>query len=121
MAKKKVSFIGGMGTGNALNDRDWITVIAALLYDKTAESDRLAKRLLSATKHGRQVRLVHLLYKGSPSTTTQMQKTLKMSRRTIFRYLNGLEDYGISLEVDESFRYRITSLPANFKRLLAKV
>ena len=109
-----------MGTANVLKDSEWITVIAALLHDSVAESRRLAQKLLEKTKHGRQVRMLRLICTQKP-TLSEMQKTVKMSRRTIFRYLNGLEDYGIRLEIGDDYRYAIAHLPDSFRRLVGAV
>jgi len=119
MAKRQ-DFIGGMGTANLLSDQDWVTVIAALLRDASPGSRRLARVLLAKTKQGREIRLVRLIQTRRPNTT-QMQKALKMSRRTIFRYLNGLEDYGILLTIDERFRYEIVHMPDSFKKLMPRI
>jgi len=43
---------------------------------------------------------------------------MKVSRRTIFRDLNSLEEYGVQLNVDDSYHYSITDLPKNMSRLL---
>lgn len=117
---KRSDFIGGMGTANFLRDADWITVIGALLQDSSAESRRLAYRLLDNTKQGRHVRLVRLIHTRHP-TTVDMQKALKMSRRTIFRYLNGLEGYGVRFNIGSDFRYEIVRLPDNFRTLIARI
>lgn len=121
MAKRiRGDFIGGMGTANFLKDTDWITVIGALLHDGSAECRQLATRLLQSTKQGRHVRLVKLIHTRKP-TTEEMKKALKMSRRTIFRYLNGLEEYGVRLSIDDDFRYEIVTMPENFKKLIMRV
>jgi|GEM_PF-1441798 len=116
MAKKKV-YGRGMGTPALLRDRDWMTIIGALLSDGSTESRELATKLLAKTKHGRQIRLLRLINDRRPKLV-QMQNTLKMSRRTMFRYLNGLEDYGVKINMDEDFRYGVELLPKHLKRLL---
>ena len=120
MAKKKAGFIGGMGTGAFLKDKDWITVIGALLRDGDPEGRRLAKVLLRKTKQGRHVRLVKLTQARRPRVS-QMHRALKVSRRTLFRDLNDLEAYGIQLNIDDGFHYEVVTLPANFKKLLPRV
>ena len=118
MAKKKKAVYGrGLGTPALLRDRDWITIIGALLADRSSESLQLAEKLLAKTKHGRQIRLLRLISDNRP-TLVAMQKTLRMSRRTMFRYLNGLEDYGVALALGDDYRYRVERLPAELKRLL---
>lgn len=116
MAKKR-NVVRRMGIGNLLSDRDWITIIGVLLHDRSAESQRLAEILLARTKQGRHVRLLRAIYKRRP-TTTGMQRAVRMSRRTIFRYLNSLEDYGVKFRIDDHFRYEIERLPKAFQRLL---
>jgi Fic family protein len=117
MAKKAATFIRGLGSSSALTDRDWLTAIGSLLHDSTKEGRALAEKLLAKTKHGRQVRVLRLLTKGKPSIH-EMQKAAKMSRRTIFRYLNSLEEYGVGFTIDDDFRYAVEKLPADLKRLL---
>lgn len=116
MAKKR-TFVQGMGMLNLLSDRDWITIIAVLIRDGGKEAEPLADTLLSRTKHGRQIRLLRLIHEDQP-TIPEMQKTMKVSRRTIFRDLNSLEEYGVALNVDDNYRYSITDLPKNMSRLL---
>ena len=53
---------------------------------------------------GRHQQLLSLLKKGA--TISQMIKTTRSSRRTIFRYLNHLEEAGVGLELVNG-RYRI--------------
>ncbi|HOQ86196.1 MAG TPA: HTH domain-containing protein [Phycisphaerae bacterium] len=116
MAKKK-TFVQGMGMLNLLSDRDWITIIAVLIRDGGKEAQPLAETLLSRTKHGRQIRLLRLIHEKQ-LTIPEMQRTMKVSRRTIFRDLNSLEEYGVQLNVDDSYHYSITDLPKNMSRLL---
>ena len=114
---KKAKFIRGLGSASVLNDVDWITIIGSLLHDATREGRALADKLLGKTKHGRQVRMLRLVSKQKP-TIMDMQKTTKMSRRTIFRYLNSLEDYGVRFSLGENFRYQLEHLPVGLKRVL---
>jgi predicted DNA-binding transcriptional regulator YafY len=100
-----------------LKDRDWLTIIGSLLHDKTPEARQLAKMMLTKTKHGRQVRMLRLINERSPSIV-QMQKVTNMSRRTIFRYLNSLEEYGVRLDLDDQFRYNLVHMPAALRRVL---
>jgi hypothetical protein len=116
MAKKR-TFVQGMGMLNLLSDRDWITIIAVLIRDGGKEAEPLAETLLARTKHGRQIRLLRLISEKKP-TIPDMQKLMKVSRRTIFRDLNSLEGYGVSLNVDEGYRYSVADLPKNMSRLL---
>lgn len=116
MAKKR-TFVQGMGMLNLLSDRDWITIIAVLIRDGGKEAQPLADTLLARTKHGRQIRLLRLINEKNP-TIPDMQRTMKVSRRTIFRDLNSLEEYGVSLNVDDEYRYSISELPKNMSRLM---
>ena len=100
-----------------MTNRDWLTVIGALLHDSAPEGRKLAETLLAKTKHGRQVRILRLITRHHP-TIEEMQKTAKMSRRTIFRYLNSIEDYGVVIRLDETFRYHADRLPASLNRLM---
>ncbi|HSW46316.1 MAG TPA: hypothetical protein VLM89_12170 [Phycisphaerae bacterium] len=114
---KKTQFIRGLGSSSVLKDMDWLTIIGSLLHDKTRDGPELADKLLAKTKHGRQVRMLRAVSRGKP-TIHDMQKTTKMSRRTIFRYLNNLEEYGVRFNLDKDFRYQLERLPAPLKRLL---
>jgi Fic family protein len=116
MAKKR-TFVQGMGMLNLLSDRDWITIIAVLIRDGGKEAQPLAETLLARTKHGRQIRLLRLINEKKP-TIPEMQRAMKVSRRTIFRDLNSLEEYGIHLNVDDSYHYSVQELPKNMSRLL---
>ena len=116
MAKAK-KFIRGLGSSSVLRDWDWMTIIGCLLHDTTQEGRQLAQTLLAKTKHGRQVRMLRLVCKGRP-TIPEMQKATKMSRRTIFRYLNSLEDYGVRFNIGDGYRYQAGQLPRALKRLL---
>jgi biotin operon repressor len=118
MAKKARSqFVQGMGILNLLSDQDWIVILAALAGDRQKSSQDLCKSLMMRTKHGRQVRLLKLISEKQP-TVPEMQKAMKISRRTVFRDLNSLEGYGIELQMDDGYRYSVKQIPALFKRLL---
>jgi len=114
---KKARFFRGRGNATVLKDRDWLTIIGSLLYDKTAEARQLAQRMLTKTKHGRQVRMLRLINKRNP-TIAEMQKVTGMSRRTIFRYLNSLEDYGVRMTLNDNFQYEVAVMPSGLRRLL---
>ena len=116
---KTPTFVRGRGGADLLSDRDWITIIDALLQDKSDSSQALAKMLLAKTKQGRHVRLLQMLHKKG-SRIEEIVKLLKVSRRSVFRYLNGLEDYGINLKIDDGFRYKVDRVPGSFSRLLKK-
>ncbi len=114
---KATTFVRGLGSSSVLKDLDWLTIIGSLLHDSAPAGRELADKLLAKTKHGRQVRMLRLVTKRKP-TILDMQKTTKMSRRTIFRYLNSLEEYGVRFSIDEGFRYEVERIPAALKRLL---
>ena len=115
---KKARFVRGLGSAGVLRDTDWLTIIGSLLHDATPQGKELAAKLLAKTKHGRQVRMLRLVSRRRP-TILDMRKTTGMSRRTIFRYLNSLEAYGVRFSLDEDFRYHLERLPAGLKRLLS--
>ena len=119
MARRQAP-IGAPGTASFLGDKDWITVIGALVRDRAPESRRLAKSLLLKSKQGRHVRLVRLIQTRCPRLA-QMEQALRVTRRTIFRDLNDLEAYGIRLAIDEDYRYEIVRLPPGFKRLISRL
>jgi len=114
---KQTTFLRGPGVLNLISDKDWVTIITALLSIKNKENQNLAKLLLARTKHGRQIRLMRMIKQQRPRLS-QMQKAMKVTRRTIFRDLNCLEDYGVKLLIDENYRYEIARLPKQYKRLV---
>ena len=116
MAKQQ-AFLRGAGVIKLLSDTDWITIITSLLTVNNKQATGLAKVLIAKTKHGRQVRLLRLIKQKRPRLS-EMQKTMKVTRRTILRDLNCLEDYGVRLVLDENYRYEIEFIPAQYKRLL---
>jgi biotin operon repressor len=119
MAKtKKAPFApGSRGSLAVLRDSDWFTIIAALLNDSSADSDELADRLMARSKHGREIKLLRLIRDNEPPLD-RMARLLKVSRRTVFRYLNDLERHGVRLELDERRRYHLATLPKRLQRLL---
>ncbi len=58
--------------------------------------------------YGVPLEMVELLRKGSMPIET-LEKKLKMSRRTIFRYLLALEDTGCKVELNDD-GYRVAKL-----------
>ena len=116
MAKKQ-AFPRGAGVIKLLSDTDWITIINSLLTVNNQPATKLAQTLLAKTKHGRQVRLLRLIKQKCPRLA-DMQKAMGVTRRTIFRDLNCLEDYGVRLVLDENYKYEIEYIPTQYKRLL---
>jgi len=100
-----------------LRDADWLTVISALLRDSNHESRLLAARLLNRSKHGRQVRLLRLIRRERP-TVAKMATLLRVSRRTVFRYLSNLERYGVKLKIKPDFTYRIELIPKRLQQIV---
>lgn len=115
MAKR--TFVQGMGMLNLLSDRDWLTILSVLLADGGKEAQTLADTLLRRTKHGRQVQLLRLIKQRRP-TIPEMQKLMKVSRRTIFRDLSTLEQYGVTLKMEDGYRYSMNGIPPYLKKLL---
>ena len=50
--------------------------------------------------YGRQLKMINLMEKGV--TLPELGRKLKCSRRTIFRYLNHLEDAGIAIKLENN-------------------
>lgn len=74
-------------------------------YQNNAAVRRAAEKLSTELDSersifGRQLKMVKLMETGS--TLAEMGRKLRCSRRTIFRYLNHLEDAGISIKLDGS-------------------
>lgn len=83
--------------------------LRAKRYDRNAAARKAAEKLcqeLQSEKsiYGRQLQMIHLMERGS--TLAEMGRKLRCSRRTVFRYLNHLEDAGISVELSED-RYHV--------------
>ena len=115
MPAKKNYPIGVQFT-NFLNDREWMIVILTLNRDRSPEARRLAKKLLAKTKHGRQIRLLKLIQRRPPCMN-DITKVMKVSRRTIFRDLDSLRNYGVKLVINDDYRYEAIRLPKIFKKL----
>ena len=50
--------------------------------------------------YGRQLKMIGLMEKGA--TIAELGRKLRSSRRTVFRYLNHLEDAGVSIKLEGS-------------------
>ena len=77
-------------------------------FGSNAAQKKAAQELLKRMKgtgsvSGRHQQIMQLLSKGS--TVGQMMKVTGASRRTIFRYLNHLEEGGVDIELNDG-RYR---------------
>ncbi len=88
-------------------------------YDKNASVKKAAEGLLKELQsersiYGRQLKMIALMEKGS--TIADLGRKLGASRRTVFRYLNHLEDAGIALELDGG-KYRVDRSVARLLRV----
>jgi hypothetical protein len=117
MAKKARLSARARHLPRILRDPDWLTIISALLKDSSKESRLLAGRLLTRSKHGRQVRLLRLILRERP-TVEKMAMLLHVSRRTVFRYLSNLGRYGVKLHVKPDFTYRIEGIPKRLQQIV---
>ena len=79
---------------------------AAATLVKSLEGDR--------SIYGRQLKMIGLMGKGA--SIQQMGKSLRCSRRTVFRYLNHLENAGIGVTL-EGGKYRV---PKSLLKLVKK-
>jgi len=115
MSKK--GYYGRRGSEGLLSNKDWITILGALMHDSHRESRQLASRLLKKSKHGRQIRLLRFIIQKRP-TLEQMRQVLRVSRRTVFRYLNSLEEYGLTFTLNERLGYEVQRVPKSLERVL---
>ncbi len=68
-------------------------------------ADRLCSELESGRSiYGRQLKMIGLMEKGA--SLVDLSRKLRCSRRTVFRYLNHLEDAGIHLKL-EGVKYHV--------------
>jgi len=80
------------------------SAIKAKQYEKNLTvrkaAENLCKQLESAKSiYGRQLQMIDLMEKGA--TIAELGRKLRCSRRTAFRYLNHLEDAGISIKLED--------------------
>ena len=85
------------------------TALKSKQYDKNAAlkkaAEALCKELQSERSiYGRQLKMIALMERGA--TIAELGKKLGSSRRTLFRYLNHLENAGVSLRL-ENGKYHI--------------
>ena len=93
--------------------------LARKLYAGDPSTQKSAAALVKALEsdrsiYGRQLKMIGLMTKGA--SIQQMVKSLRCSRRTIFRYLNHLEAAGVSVTL-EGGRYTV---PKSLLKLLKK-
>ena len=85
---------------NALKGREYSKIPAV---QKSAE--KLCQELQSERSiYGRQLSMVKLMEKGA--SIEALGRKLSCSRRTVFRYLNHLEDAGVPIKLEDG-RYRV--------------
>jgi DNA-binding NarL/FixJ family response regulator len=78
-------------------------------------AERLCKELQSERSiYGRQLKMINLMEKGA--TLAEIGRKLRCSRRTVFRYLNHLEDAGISIKLHGS-KYHVDRGVARMLRM----
>lgn len=87
-------------------------------YDKTPAVRKAAEVLCTDLQgeksiYGRQLKMIALMEGGA--TIGGLGRKLKCSRRTVFRYLNHLEDAGVSINL-ESGKYRVDKNVARMLR-----
>ena len=78
-------------------------------YQKHAAVRKAAEKLCNELEgessiYGRQLKMIRLMRTGA--TLAEIGRKLRCSRRTVFRYLNHLEDSGISIDLDGT-KYRV--------------
>ncbi len=86
-------------------------------YDKNPAVKKAAEVLCKELEsersiYGRQLKMINLMEKGV--SIAELGRKLKSSRRTVFRYLNNLEDAGVSIDLKNG-RYFVDK---NVSRLL---
>ena len=87
-------------------------------YDKThavrKSAEALCRDLESERSiYGRQLKMIALMEKGT--SIDELGRKLRCSRRTVFRYLNHLEDAGVSVAL-ENGRYGVAKSVARMLR-----
>ena len=92
--------------------------LKAKQYDKTPAvrqaAEKLAKDLQGERSiYGRQLKMVSLMERGV--SIGELGRKLKCSRRTAFRYLNHLEDAGVSIKLVDG-KYRVDKAVARLLR-----
>ncbi len=88
------------------------------LYEKNKavkkSAEVLCKELESERSiYGRQLKMINLMEKGA--TIEGLGRKLRCSRRTVFRYLNNLEDAGVGIKL-VSGKYQIDKTVARLLR-----
>jgi len=91
-----------------LTKQDCRTLVSAIKPSQLGPGGREIYSRLFQEAFGIPLEMVTLLRKSRLSIA-ELEKKLKMSRRTIFRYLLAIEKSGCTLELDEK-GYKITKL-----------
>ncbi|MGD2108148.1 MAG: helix-turn-helix domain-containing protein [Phycisphaerae bacterium] len=87
-------------------------------YDRNAAvkkaAEKLCKDLASERSiYGRQLKMINLMEKGA--TLADIGRKLRCSRRTVFRYLNHLEEAGIAIKL-QGTKYHVEKNVARMLR-----
>ncbi len=74
-------------------------------YEKNSAVHKAADRIATELQgeksiYGRQIKMIGLMEKGV--SLAELGRKLRCSRRTVFRYLNHLEDAGIPISLDNN-------------------
>lgn len=91
-----------------LTKQDCRVILAAMKPKQLGAKGKDVYSRLFQEAYGVPFEMVALLRKSSNSIAS-LEKKLKMSRRTVFRYLNALEKVGCDLELTDS-GYRIAKV-----------
>ena len=88
-------------------------------YEKNAAVKRAAEKLCKELQgersiYGRQLKMIGLMEKGA--SLAEIGRKLGCSRRTVFRYLNHLEDAGISIKL-QGAKYHVDKGVARMLRV----
>jgi len=78
------------------------TAMKSKTYEKNAAVKKAAEKLCrdlagERSIYGRQLKMINLMERGA--TLADIGRKLRCSRRTVFRYLNHLEDAGIAIKL----------------------
>ena len=88
-------------------------------YEKNTAVRKAAEELCRELEseqsiYGRQLKMIALMERGA--TLGEIGRKLRCSRRTVFRYLNHLEDAGISITLHKN-KYRVDRSMADMRRV----
>ena len=88
-------------------------------YEKNAAVKKAAEKLCKdlageRSIYGRQLKMINLMERGA--TLAEIGRKLRCSRRTVFRYLNHLEDAGIAIKL-QGTKYHVDKGVARMLRV----